>query len=203
MHHLEMWQSNFYGLGNPTTWVFTEQLHGEGILAAISAGHVSISYSPDAVRLDFRADSDNDGSYETMMGDNIPESGNVVRFQIQIVDTSEDGNETSGKEVELPEGVVKKLEEGKIHIRDILGKYSVEKDLEGIDLYAAGVFKNGDLFRVWLVPGAGTVGFKDIPEASTYYRVEIAGDPDVFGISQLLYGRVVALSNPIYIGYVQ
>jgi hypothetical protein len=202
-HYLEGVLSHLYTHVNPTTWVYADDLSAEAVLAGISAGHASISYSPNAARLDFRADADNDGSYETMMGDNISESGNVVRFQIQIVSTDEDDNGTSRKPVELPHRVVKNLEEGRIHIREIFDEYEAESDLGPMHLYAAGVLKNGDLFRVWIVPGAGTVRFKDIPGSNTYYRIKLAGDPDVFGIKHLLYGRVVALINPIYVGYAE
>ena len=201
MHHLEKWQSYFYGLGNPTTWIFTEELNGEGILAGIAAGHASISYAPDAVRLDFEADADGDGCYETMMGDNISESGKLIKFRVEIVGFNADSDLSPVFPIELSPRVVKNLEIGVVDTRDLLDRLSKENDEV---LYAMGVFKNGKLFRVWVISeDVDEIFFEDTPESTSYYRVELAGDPDVFGISRLLYGKVIALTNPIYVEYAE
>ena len=65
------------------------------------------------------------------------------------------------------------------------------------------VFHNGDLFRAWLLFGpAHTVRFRDVPHAPSYYRVELIGDPKVRPeVADLLYGKVLALTNPIYVGF--
>jgi hypothetical protein len=43
--------------------------------------------------------------------------------------------------------------------------------------------------------------FKDRLIAGDWYRVELIGKPDATLVQQLLYGRVLALTNPIYCGY--
>jgi hypothetical protein len=43
--------------------------------------------------------------------------------------------------------------------------------------------------------------FSNIPVAGTYYRVALVGNPDVTPLQQLLYRRVIALTNPPYFGY--
>ncbi|MDF2925083.1 MAG: phosphoesterase [Paenibacillaceae bacterium] len=51
--------------GMPCTWVYAESRSARGILEAIGQGHASLSYAPDAPRLELDA-----GAY--MMGDTIP-----------------------------------------------------------------------------------------------------------------------------------
>ncbi|OFZ81420.1 MAG: hypothetical protein A3K03_00150 [Bdellovibrionales bacterium RIFOXYD1_FULL_44_7] len=75
----------------------------------------------------------------------------------------------------------------------------VEKNL------AVGVFKNGRLFRAWILGGpTKEVVFSDKPKPGqkTYYRVELIGKPNLPFLKRLLlYGRVISMSNPIYFGY--
>lgn len=198
-HQLEGFQSRFFGHGNPTTWVYAEELSGEGILNGIAEGHVSISYAPDAVRLDFEADADGDGCYETMMGDNISESGKLIKFRVEIVGLNADSDLSSVYAVELGPRVVRNLQMGVVDIRNLLDRLSKENDEI---LHGMGVFKNGKLFRVWVLSeGVEEVLFEDTPDSSSYYRVELVGNPDVTGVSLLLYGKVIALTNPIYVDY--
>jgi hypothetical protein len=86
-HHLFKWQSRFFGLGNPTTWVFATSKSGNAILAALKAGRSSISYAPDAPRLELSADANGDGTYETMMGGSVPSGSRAISFRIAIVPT--------------------------------------------------------------------------------------------------------------------
>jgi hypothetical protein len=46
------------------------------------------------------------------------------------------------------------------------------------------------------------VTFHDIPGPPTYYRVELTGEPEVpSALHRLLYGNMIALTNPVYAGY--
>lgn len=201
-HHLEKWQSRFFGPGNPTTWIYVDDLTATAALSAIKAGHVAVSYAPDAVRLEFWADGNGDGTYETMMGDTLPEAEGAVRFEMQLKGLGQQQDAERGRVQELPPATVRQLAEGTLTVPDLLHAYAKEKEGTPTDLYGVGVFKNGLLFRVWIVAGgADTVTFADRPEGASYYRVELVGDPDVHGVDRLLYGRIVALTNPIYVGY--
>lgn len=75
-----------HGLGNPTTWVYTENDASEqSILQALRAGHVFISDAPDGPRLILSADEDGDGRFEKTMGDRIAASeGKRVNFRVQV-----------------------------------------------------------------------------------------------------------------------
>jgi hypothetical protein len=203
-HQLEGYQARLFGLGNPTTWVCAKVLDADQILGAIKAGHVSMSYAPDAVRVDFEADADGDGIYETMMGDNIPARGQTIKFRAEIIDPKQIADARVGKVVELPGRVVESLEKGTADFREVLALFGGEPHGKVRPVYAVGVSKNGRLSRVWIVGGGvGVIRFEDTPENRAYYRIELAGDPDVFGIEQLLYGKIIALTNPIYVGFPQ
>jgi hypothetical protein len=72
----------------------------------------------------------------------------------------------------------------------------------GDDTQTLMVFKNGVLSRLWLLKGdVGSVTFSDVPEVKDWYRVEMHGKPSVSGLQILLYGRMTALTNPIYFGF--
>ena len=60
-----------YDLGTPTTWVYADELSTAGILRGIRAGHAFISAGPQGPELYLSADADEDGVYESMMGDEI------------------------------------------------------------------------------------------------------------------------------------
>ncbi len=62
-------ETSLYDLGTPTTWVYAGELSAAGILGGIRAGHVFISADPQGPELYLAADSDGDGLYEGMMGD--------------------------------------------------------------------------------------------------------------------------------------
>lgn len=204
-HHVKDWQSLLFRHGNPTTWVYAEDLTADGIVAGIKAGHVSISYAPSAVRLDFMADTDSDGEYETMMGDAIVnESGQEISFKVQTVYPTDNERTTQGEVIELDELLVSNLEEGVVKIEDLLNLFIIYYNENCDDIYGVVVFKNGMFFKVGLLLcGARTFSFKDIPDTSThtYYRVELLGM--THPLYHLLYGIEVALTNPIYVNFPQ
>lgn len=204
-HHVKDWQSLFFGHGNPTTWVYAEEETADALLAGIKAGHVSISYAPFAVRLDFMADADGDGEYELMMGDNVVhESGQEISFKVQTACSTGSEEIRQGEVLELNQALVSGLEEGTVNLWDILSFPVTGNDENCNGSYGLGVFKNGTLYRVWLLlGGAQSFTFSDIPDTSTptYYRAELVGIPQVFFPYMLLYGIEIALTNPIYLNF--
>jgi len=79
-------ETSQYDLGTPTTWVYAEELSTAGILAGILAGHVFISANPQGPELYLTADTDGDGLYEVMMGDEvIVAAGQTVALRAQVV----------------------------------------------------------------------------------------------------------------------
>jgi hypothetical protein len=72
-----------HGLAEPTTWVYAEEPSETGVLAAIRAGHVFVTDSPErGSHLVLLADADGDGRYEKMMGDEAPPG--PMRFRVEV-----------------------------------------------------------------------------------------------------------------------
>ena len=79
-------QLSFYDIGTPTTWVYAGELSAAGILDGIRAGHVFISADPQGPELYLAADADEDGVYESMMGDEVViAAGRPVMLRAQVV----------------------------------------------------------------------------------------------------------------------
>jgi hypothetical protein len=196
-HQLEGFEARLFGHGNPTTWVLAEARTAEAILAGIKAGRTTISYAPDAPRLDFTADADGDGEYEAIVGNNISASDREIAFKVQVVEPASQQHEETGHVMELEAEVVSQLRDGSLSPLTVIRS----RDF-GARVYLAGVFKNGRLFRVWLFyGGANSFTFCDTPTAGTFYRVELLGNPDVHGLRKLLYGKVIAMTSPIYVDF--
>ncbi|MET0591095.1 MAG: CehA/McbA family metallohydrolase [Polyangiaceae bacterium] len=84
-HHQHDFESTLFNIGNPTTWIRAQEKTGEALLAALKAGHVSVSYAATAERLDFTSDVDGDGVFESVIGDNVqPVAGKPLSFKIEI-----------------------------------------------------------------------------------------------------------------------
>ncbi len=83
-------ETHFNNVGTPTTWVWAESQAGADILRGLKAGHVFISRSPRAPRLNLVADADaNASDYELMMGDTIKLAAGqsrTVRFKARVFD---------------------------------------------------------------------------------------------------------------------
>jgi len=85
-HHQKDAESAFFNVGNPTTWVYAAEKTGAAVLEGLKAGHVSVSYAASAERIDFTADADLDGRFETIIGDNVSRGdGKPIRFKVDIV----------------------------------------------------------------------------------------------------------------------
>jgi hypothetical protein len=84
-HHQHDLESTLFNIGNPTTWIYARAKTGDAVLEGLKAGHVSVSYAATAERIDFTADVDADGTFETVIGDNVrPLDGKSIRFKIEI-----------------------------------------------------------------------------------------------------------------------
>ncbi|MGH7295903.1 MAG: CehA/McbA family metallohydrolase, partial [Polyangiaceae bacterium] len=70
--------------GSPTTEVFAAARTRDAILDAIREGHTQVARAPDAPTLDFTADRDGDGIFETIVGDRVP-LGRPVTFKMHVV----------------------------------------------------------------------------------------------------------------------
>ena len=72
------------GVGQPTTWVYADDRSEGAIVDAIRAGRTTISWQPPALggpRLELVADGDGDGTFESMIGDEVP-AGSRVRLGV-------------------------------------------------------------------------------------------------------------------------
>ncbi len=71
--------------GLPTTRVFAEESTQEGVVEAIKLGRTYITYKPDGPVVEFDADGDGDGMFETIVGGEVPHGS--VSFRAQITDS--------------------------------------------------------------------------------------------------------------------
>lgn len=191
-HELKGFQSRLFSLGNPTTWVCAEDASAPSILDAIRAGRTSLSYAPDGPRIDFTADRNADGIFETMIGDNINADSSAAIFKIAIQE-KENGSPSSATPLDLP--TLHRLLDGSFWTDPSL------TPLENPRLVA--VIKNGTLYKAWLVTGnTPRITFTETPGDLDYYRVVLYGRPDQTGpLLTLLYGQLLALTGPIYSGF--
>jgi len=187
-----------------TTWVYAEERTAEGILAGIQSGHVTISYAPSAARIDFSADADSDGIYETIVGDAIDHPpGQAIAFRIQAVSSPESMPATEGAYYDLHELTAGDEERTTHYLNELLPLFCSLSGEDSNNLYGLGIYKNGRVVTVLLLCGLTTVTFSDIPEPSlpTYYRVELYGRTHREPLYTMLYGMEIGLTNPIYINY--
>jgi len=64
------------------------------------------------------------------------------------------------------------------------------------------IYRNGEVpARVRLERDGGVCAFTDTPQVVAYYRAELRGRPEVGLLQRLIYGRTLALTNPIYVRY--
>jgi hypothetical protein len=84
-HHQEGVESMLFNVANPTTWIYARDRTPRAVIDGLKAGHASISYAATAERIDFVADANGDGVFETIVGDNIAGSGQTIGFRIEIV----------------------------------------------------------------------------------------------------------------------
>jgi hypothetical protein len=201
-HELDGIISKFTGHGNPTTWVYAESKDADAILAAIAAGRVSISYTFDAPRLEFTADQDVDGRFETLMGDDIePERETPTVFKIAL---RGDLSKEKARRVSVPDSVVQHLNQKRLTVLDLLWFALKLRKMDAESLKFVTVIKDARIFKAWLISG-GTdeIEFSDTvsPDRPAFYRAEVFGKPDMKGLRQLLYGFRIAVSNPIYANY--
>jgi len=199
-HYLTEWPSLFYGIGNPTTWVWAEERSAGAILAGIKKGHVSISYSTDAPRLELAADADADGRYETMMGEVAPaEPGAELSMKLSVAAPDNATPDVRGAAKELgPEAIQAPAGGGSRFAR--INKKSGMADTQGLPLYLACVYKNGAICKAWLVSGTASLPFSAPAKAGDYFRAELMGLPTVPRMITALYGCMIAVTNPVYVG---
>jgi predicted metal-dependent phosphoesterase TrpH len=199
-HYLNGILTHFTGHGNPTTWVYAGNKDAESILQGIANGNVSISYTVDAPRLEFMADKDGDKQFETVMGDVIVSDGSSIDFKISLV-----GGETgSGDRYAIPSSIIARINEERLNFWDMVWFSVVLGQMDGGNIQLVSVIKDAQVHGAWLISGGtDSVEFTDVVSSGSpaYYRVEVYGAPDVEGLSQLIYGMRMAVSNPIYIGY--
>jgi hypothetical protein len=129
--------------------------------------------------------------------DNVdPSNYSVVDFTISL-----DDGEGAGVVVEVRDSFVNHFVQRKLNFWDV-AYFTYLLSRLGDDTQTLMVFKNGVLSKLWLLKGdVGSVAFSDVPGVKDWYRVEMHGKPSVAGLQILLYGRMIALTNPIYFGF--
>jgi len=197
-HQLAGFESNFLRHAEPTTWVYAEERTAEAILAGIRAGRVSVSDEPHSPRIDFTADTDRDGAFETMMGDNVVLQNEAkVTLRIRIVD--QDRTETTATTEDLSSDLLTTDDPEAAHEEENL----VSAFLNDGE-YLLVLLRNGDLHALWKAWGDTAqieLTERIAPGEQVFYRIELLGRPPADFINALLRGFTKALSNPIYFNY--
>ncbi len=197
-HQLVGFESNFLRLAEPTTWVFAEERTADAVIAGIQAGRVSVTDEPGSPRIDFTADTDGDGVFETIMGDNVVLAGEaLVDLRIRVV--SHDLLDTTATTEDLTNRLASADEEGEAGAAEEL----VSAFLNGGE-YLVVLRRNGDLHGLWRAHGdAARIDLAERidPSDRVYYRVELLGASTFDFVNTLLRGYTKALSNPIYFNY--
>ncbi|MGH2693035.1 MAG: CehA/McbA family metallohydrolase [Actinomycetota bacterium] len=73
------------GPGQPTTWVYAADRSEEAILEGLRTGRTTISHEPPGYggsRVFLEADSDGDGTFESIVGDTVP-AGSAMRARVE------------------------------------------------------------------------------------------------------------------------
>lgn len=192
--------------GVPSTWVFSEDKTAEGLLAAMRAGHVSVSYAIGVPRLELLADRDRDGLFDTLMGDSlVVGEGEEVDFCARGVAPSQRqmkrGCDTTAQERELDPAVLSALR----------GRYPATQKVLDASFRVLGrpkamvaLVRNGEVERAWSVGGMEfSFPFSVASRgASSYYRLEVVGKSEFSWLKKLIFsGNTLAVSNPIYFNY--
>jgi hypothetical protein len=135
-----------------------------------------------------------------MMGDNVLETEQEMLFFVRLINSGQ-SNLIAPEEIVATGPLLTALAaQGRISMEELLAA-SIETGSRQ-KLFCVCVYKNGIQFRAWIVPaGNFSLSFSDRPSAGTYYRVELIGKPEATPLQHLLYGRVLALTNPIYVGF--
>lgn len=197
-HQLKGPESIFLRHAEPTTWVFAQERSADAVLEAIRAGRVSVSNEPAGPRVELLADTDGDGSYDAMMGDNVllPEAREIT---LSIRMESQDAPDNPAEVFELPPEMI--VDEGRMNAD--AAEFLVSGLLNSGE-YLALLIKNGRLHGLWKITGTTTqVDFRErvAPDERVFYRIELWGRPPEDFLLQLLHGITKAVSNPIYFGY--
>lgn len=188
----------FFTLGMPLTWVFSDKPTAEAILAGIRQGHVTISYSVDSPRLELAADADDDGEFETIMGDAAPVE-RIGPLSLRLAVTGPvNTTMRRGYARELPPDAVAAMA-GNGALFAAVPQKAVETAWCSMPLYLALVYKNGRLCRAWLVCGDAAVAFRVLAGAGDYFRAELKGVLPTPVPQRLLYGYTLAITNPVYV----
>jgi hypothetical protein len=193
-HHLKKWMSRIYDMAMPTTWVWAQERTAEAILAGIKGGQVTISYASDALRLELAADADGDGGFETMMGDAAPES---TELSLRLSVTAP-GNETPAACAarELGPCEFSTLAASGMSFQNAA---NINTAAQLSERYLACFYKNGKLYRAWRMKGSGSVKFSAPAREGDYFRAELFGLPRMPLPLRLLYGYMIAVTNPVYV----
>lgn len=179
-HDLYGFEREFNPPGRPTTWVYADAPTPEAVLEGIKAGRVTISYAPAAERFELTADCNGDGHFETLCGDSVDAPGPA-----------------DSQKVTLKMAVVPSLPADSMPEAD-RGKWLWPA-------YTAVLYRDGKpIERITLQENrerAVTVDVTVPPGKRVYYRAELHGTPWGSGEQKILYGRTLAVTNPIYFGY--
>ncbi len=197
-HQLVGFEANFLRHAEPTTWVYAGQRTADAILAGIRAGHVCVSDEPQGPRIEFAADTDDDGVFETIMGDNVvlPQGANVT-LKIEIV--SQGTVDVAGTTMDLTSELlaVSQAEEAPA-AEKLVSSFLNEGE------YLVVLLRNGDIHGLWKAVGYTAqieLTERVAPGEQVFYRIKLLGRPPADFINALLRGFTKALSNPIYFNY--
>lgn len=187
---------DYKSAGNPTTWVYADDPTPESILRGISAGNVTISYSPDAPRLELLADPGKDGTYDVIMGESMP-AQLTTKFLARLVNP--DGTAPSCAKASQKVPVSKVINGFQEPLPPSVVAHALRKGVGAAEGQLLVIVKDGKVLdSVLLGCATGSYEFQDVPSPGSYYRLELVGVSGLTRAQSFAYGYTLSVSNPIF-----
>lgn len=220
LHYLTPNPVRIFTIGNPTTWVYADTPTASGILAGIKASRVSVSYGPDAPRVELWADADDNGSYETVMGGTMPEGPGSLEIRLgeNFTQAMLPSNPEPSAVPLTPRALAQKRAQQAIlppSVKPV--PLSVAQSFFSNDMspatiarleqvlqpsacgptYLVGLYEAGNLISSSKVACGARWHVQVNAQLYSFYRVEVLGAVKASPGTHAAYGSYVALSNPI------
>lgn len=189
VHYLNGKSSGIYSVGNPTTWVYADSPTRQGILDGIKAGRVSISYAPDAPRVELWADADSNGSFETLTGGSLPAGNRSLQVRI---------GDAAGKVTPVPVQDVATYFSHALTPGELLRLGSSLAPSACGNTYLVGVYEKDTLLKSAYMACGGTWTLPVTAVSGNLYRVEVLGNTQT-PRNQPTYGSYIGMTNAIFV----
>lgn len=211
LHYLNTPNSKVFTVGNPTTWVLSDSATPAGILAGIKAGRASVSYGPDAARVELWADADEDGVFETGMGATIPEGHAALQVRVgenltgALAPATPPKKGSKARKSAVNAGLIQPipLDLARGFFGDSLSPVALSQLSTLLQptacgpSYMVGLYEGNQLVSSVKVACGARWETAVNAQLYSFYRVEVLGAVKTNPGMHVVYGNYVGLSNPI------